>query len=678
MGNITSVLLDRLIASENRLARLEVQEQHIDASLIDHGALSGLGDDDHSQYALLSGRSGGQTLIGGTAANEDLTLKGTSHATKDTSYVLLQPEGGNVGIGTTTPSEKLDLGTGKLKTVETSVTETYLENTGLRMKNIYTGAGWSRALLTYENTGGTDYFSIGALGDGQTFTYAYIGPAYNTPWMAFRDNKVGINTTAPPLRLSILSASITNNYSTPLIMLGDNRVDYYASIDSVRGSASTFMGLAFSTANNATPAEVMRIQWDGTVGIGTTAPGAKLELNIPNDLRPGGAAARSNLLRFQGGQGSYIWGQRWNFDVMGYSNLNDSRLVIGAGDNSSGSYSTTDLVTILSSGKVGIGETAPDDFLEISGALSGYGLHLDSTNGAAINIDRATTSNYYGVYLTTAGTVQWHIGNASAGNENLSVYDGIAGTSVMTIEDGSSANSLYVRTAGRVGIGTNSPSQALEVAGSVLLNNNNYYHVKNTSGTAVRLIGLTSGNDVFMGAIDNAGGSVHIREDGVTQISIVSGYVGIGTAAPDAKLHVSGDAMVSNGNYYYTKNSGGTSIPLAGITGNDVYLGAVSNAGGKVVIREDGSDVITIHGQSVGINTGSPDARLDVQVNSGQSLNCIEVKQEDTNRAFINFASTDVGSADTHLVNTAAVGTYYGKIKVAVNGTYRYIPVYNS
>lgn len=46
---------------------------------LDHGSqLTGLADDDHSQYALLAGRSGGQTLIGGTGSMDGLTLKGTS------------------------------------------------------------------------------------------------------------------------------------------------------------------------------------------------------------------------------------------------------------------------------------------------------------------------------------------------------------------------------------------------------------------------------------------------------------------------------------------------------------------------------------------------------------------------------------------------------------------------
>lgn len=49
---------------------------------IDHGAVTGLGDDDHTQYVLLGGRSNGQTIIGGTAAGEDLTLQSTSNAAR--------------------------------------------------------------------------------------------------------------------------------------------------------------------------------------------------------------------------------------------------------------------------------------------------------------------------------------------------------------------------------------------------------------------------------------------------------------------------------------------------------------------------------------------------------------------------------------------------------------------
>ncbi len=49
---------------------------------VDHAALANLLADAHTQYALLLGRSGGQTLIGGTAASDNLTLNSTANGTK--------------------------------------------------------------------------------------------------------------------------------------------------------------------------------------------------------------------------------------------------------------------------------------------------------------------------------------------------------------------------------------------------------------------------------------------------------------------------------------------------------------------------------------------------------------------------------------------------------------------
>jgi hypothetical protein len=49
---------------------------------LDHGTVAGLLDDDHTQYARLAGRSGGQSLSGGTASGDDLTVASSSHSTK--------------------------------------------------------------------------------------------------------------------------------------------------------------------------------------------------------------------------------------------------------------------------------------------------------------------------------------------------------------------------------------------------------------------------------------------------------------------------------------------------------------------------------------------------------------------------------------------------------------------
>lgn len=53
----------------------------------DHNKLGNLATGDvHTQYAFLAGRSGGQVLIGGTAAGDDLTLRSTSNATRGTIF----------------------------------------------------------------------------------------------------------------------------------------------------------------------------------------------------------------------------------------------------------------------------------------------------------------------------------------------------------------------------------------------------------------------------------------------------------------------------------------------------------------------------------------------------------------------------------------------------------------
>lgn len=53
-------------------------------SSIDHTTLTNLtlGDSGHTQFVMLAGRSGGQTIQGGTAASENLILESTAHATK--------------------------------------------------------------------------------------------------------------------------------------------------------------------------------------------------------------------------------------------------------------------------------------------------------------------------------------------------------------------------------------------------------------------------------------------------------------------------------------------------------------------------------------------------------------------------------------------------------------------
>lgn len=75
--------------------------------IVDHGNLTGLTDDDHTQYVKKTGRATGQTIQGGIAAGENLSLGSTEHATKGKIYIgsdsAYDETNKNLGIGTTTP-----------------------------------------------------------------------------------------------------------------------------------------------------------------------------------------------------------------------------------------------------------------------------------------------------------------------------------------------------------------------------------------------------------------------------------------------------------------------------------------------------------------------------------------------------------------------------------------------
>lgn len=98
-------------------------------------------------------------ISGSTAANGDITINGTTDATKTTSYVILQETGGNVGIGTATPT------TAKLEVAGvTGTTKGAIINNGTSTGNIFEA-----------QDNGTAVFTVADGGDVTT-TARYIAP----------------------------------------------------------------------------------------------------------------------------------------------------------------------------------------------------------------------------------------------------------------------------------------------------------------------------------------------------------------------------------------------------------------------------------------------------------------------------------------------------------------------
>jgi len=168
---------------------------------------------------------------------------------------------------------------------------------------------------------------------------------------------------------------------------------------------------------------------------------------------------------------------------------------------------------ITSAGNVGIGTTGPDAKLTFQALGGGTGELIESWK----NIGGDTRFTF----LYDTQNIRYSIG-------------------------GRSSNPFFtiVETSGNVGIGTVAPNAPLQIAGdiantAVLIDNNAWYSGLNNAGSTIRLIGIGSAsNDVYLGAIDDAGGKVIIREDGTDKVTISGGNVGIGTTAPNVKLDI--------------------------------------------------------------------------------------------------------------------------------------------
>ena len=108
------------------------------------------------------------TINGSTAANGDITIQGTSDSTRTSSYVLLQPTAGSVGILTSSPTSG-DVQIGAL-------------------------SGSNRTL--YIGSGSNDYFSITTEGVTHVATITSGSAAAATTSLAFATSNAGTEATA--------------------------------------------------------------------------------------------------------------------------------------------------------------------------------------------------------------------------------------------------------------------------------------------------------------------------------------------------------------------------------------------------------------------------------------------------------------------------------------------------
>ena len=243
---------------------------------------------------------------------------------------------------------------------------------------------------------------------------------------------VGIGTNTP---ISLLDVTMVNsrrflvNYDDSLITIkgGNNS----GNPENLRLVADK---LYFNTGTTGSGSEKMRIQADGNVGIGTTAPEYPLHISSADSAiyLVGSDQGRIILQDTGATSNSQAFDIVSKEDKLHFRRLNNGRDSVQA------------TVMALSGDKVGIGTTAPGYQLEVNGNLD-----IIQAQGTGANAFFRATSD--------ASTADWSFGadEMSVGANKFIIYDRVNSAYRMTIDN-----------AGNVGINDTTPTYKLDVNGT--------------------------------------------------------------------------------------------------------------------------------------------------------------------------------------------------------------------
>jgi hypothetical protein len=298
---------------------------------------------DTDNFALhIEENSGAESWQIGVDADGDLGFHNSATASASVTF----NDSGNVGIGTASPSSKLEI-------YSSLVTDAYLTQTnGTTAQTLELGNAYS----LYTGGSGSD----SAIASNNTLAFA----TNNSERMRIDSSgNVGIGTSSPTDKLNISSGTNqigldTGNQAT----YGTLDIGHFtngAFIGTQAGSNAASNILRFGTSGS----ERVRIDSSGKVGIGTSSPTDKVTVN-------GAVVATSAGSSFSSGASRALLD--WN------TGASQARVgaINGTGTaNSLGFYvGTTEKMRIDSSGNVGIGTSSPSANLEITQSGNNVGL----------------------------------------------------------------------------------------------------------------------------------------------------------------------------------------------------------------------------------------------------------------------------------------------------------------
>ena len=470
------------------------------------------------------------------------------------------------------------------------------------------------------------------VGDGNTIVS-------DTVYVDEPNNRVGIGTTSPDRTLTVNGNGA---------FLAGNELRFYNTANSnwaqIQSPASGVM--QFSTGGGV----AMYMEAAGNVGIGTTSPGHKLEVNgdtrtnslfINTSSNIAGSIftiANSSTATSINVNAFYDINRENAVDtptVSTYGTVNritvpsdfSNRLVVTQ-NNVARSTGASDLTGLYPSfNQSSVKGTGTVDY-----AIAGY-------NEASLDNADGTVNYLWGTHTEVqlkAGTV----GNISLLNFD---FDQTAGTTItgdfqyIQISNDQpvsnitgTARALNIESdlpsffSGSIGIGTNSPNYKLDIEGADLI------RAYNPSGSASIQIKASANNNSSVDFADpddtNVGQIIYRHVDNsmsfdtndIEKMRITSGgNVGIGTDNPSARLEVSSNDTVKTAIHIDNTSTGGNRWDIASI-GSDV-----SGRVGNLQIRNDSDtlNIVEITGAgNVGIGTENPQAPLVISNSSTDGL----------------------------------------------------------